>query len=111
MVVIGQLGAGLDVPDRFDKYALVFQDGLAIGIARVVDETGLVAAHTGIDLGLAVDDKELDMDVIPFSIFVPPIRLPGGDPLAGVLDDARPLRDWAHGEDAAAVDPRTADAE
>src|ERR1051325_6394172 len=42
LVVIRQLNAGLDVPARIDPDLPLLDDGLTVGIARVVDEPGVV---------------------------------------------------------------------
>src|SRR5688572_28229966 len=54
-IVVGQLLTRLDVPDGLDPDPAVLDDRVAVGIARVVDPTGVVAVDGGIDDDIVVD--------------------------------------------------------
>src|SRR5690606_3726481 len=58
VVVERDLLAGLDVPDGVDVDVAVLGDGLAVGVARVVDPAGDVALARAVDHRIVVEHEE-----------------------------------------------------
>src|SRR5690606_8300200 len=111
LIVVNELLARPDRPQRVDPDPPVLDDRLAVRVARVIDETRLVAVARAVDDGLSVDREEEGV-VTPHPAFVvAPVRLLVRDALAGIFDDALPLADEAHGEGSGALDGRTAELE
>src|SRR5262245_57420575 len=102
-VVVRQLLASANRPRRLDPDRLVDDLEVAVGRARVVDEPRHVAADVGIPAPRAVhaEDPGAAFREIPrlARLALPVVA----NQLAGVVDDARVLRDGLAGEDAEAV--------
>jgi hypothetical protein len=102
-VVIGQLGARLDILDRLDVYPPILPDRLAVGIAGVVDVTRLATPPGGVDRTLFVDLKQKSMMARHRLIVVPPVLFGQIDNLPGVFYDAPPLANSSGGKNAPAL--------
>lgn len=92
-VVIRQLFAGSDVPNRIDPDSPILDDRVAVGITGVVDESCIVSIHRGIDDDIIVDGEEISMMPLLRIIRISLVRLLWSETLAGVFDQARARRD------------------
>src|SRR5688500_10776867 len=90
-VVVGQLLARRDVADRLDPDAAVIDHGVAVRIARMVDEAGVVAVHRRVDYQVVVDREQERMMTLPLHVGVARVRLRRSEPFAGVLDQPHAL--------------------
>src|SRR5688572_13707463 len=105
-VVVGQLLARLDVAQRLDEDAALFDHRLAVRLARVVDEAGDIAAAGRIDDGARADAEQEGVLRLIFVERVAAIGLRVRDAFTDVFNDALALRDGLGRDDAAAVDTR-----
>ena len=98
-VIIQQFFAGLDVAHRIDEDAVVFLDGFAVWIARMIDPARIVAANLWIDY-IPVFQSEIEGVWIVLVI--------GGcfpqHAFARVFDNASAFGNELHGVNAATVD-------
>src|SRR5262249_3923833 len=105
-VVVGQLFTSLDVPYGCNNDAPApRREGVTIALAAVIDPFGGPTTDRGIVRCAAPHFKE----VHPLAPACAPRRLRGGDALAGVLDNPRPLLDVAKREGPAAGNRRASD--
>lgn len=111
LVVVGELFAGRDVPDRVDPDLRSLSHRIAIGLARVVDPPRGVAAHGGIDHDAVVDGEQEGMVPLAGDVGIARVGLGRRQELAGVFDEAGAGLDPAGGESAAALDGRLPDRE
>ena len=109
LVVVGQLQAGLDVLPGVDEDLFSDRDRLAVGIARVVDVARVVPLPVPVDDGVLVESEKEGMVPPHLLVLVAAIALVGGDPLAGVFDDALSATDTTRGEDSPALNARPSD--
>ena len=72
----------------------------------MIDEARLIAADRGVDYRLGINDEQKGVIVVRVVIVVAPIRLAMTDAIAGIFDDARPLRNAHPRENAATVNRR-----
>src|SRR3982750_2406300 len=89
-----------------DVKAIVLFDRLAIRIAAVIYPARGIPVAIRVDHHIVVEQKQ--EGVVAFVIAIQLVRLLFGNEPALVLDDALAFRDWPAGEDAFAVDLRTA---
>ena len=110
LVIVGELLARLDAAQSMDEDLPPRDDGLAVRVARVVDETGVATARTfrTVDYRVPVEGEQEGVVPLHLIVVVTPVGLVVVDALAKVLDDPRALADVAEREDAAAVDVRAA---
>jgi len=103
-VIIRQLFARFHIAYRLDPDPPVVYDGVAVRIARVVDEAGIVAVHRCIDDDVIVDGEEVCVMPPSFIVGVPRVGFFWREPLAGVFDQPRPFWDCLCGECAQSLD-------
>ena len=72
--------------DRLDEHAALLDLGLAVRIARVIDEARVVAADAGVDDRALVDDEQERVVVVLVVVLVALVRLLVRDAVAEVLD-------------------------
>src|SRR3954468_7411301 len=103
VVVVRELLAGLDVAHGVDPDPAIDLVGFAVGLAGMVDVHGhAVAIH---HVRAAIEREKVRVVLV----LVEAVPLFVGDSVAGVLDDARALRDWSGGVTAGSVDSGGAD--
>jgi len=85
-VVVRQLLARGDIADGLDPDPAVVDHRIAVGIARVIYESRIVATHGGVDDDIIVDRKKISMVTLSRVVRVPLIRLRGCKPLTAVFD-------------------------
>jgi YVTN family beta-propeller protein len=89
-IIVRQFLPGLHIPDRLDPDSPFLDHGVAVGIAGVIDESGVVALERGIDHDVIVDGEE--ERVMPVAIvWIAGIGLLRREALPGVFDQARAL--------------------
>jgi hypothetical protein len=94
-VIVRELFTGGDVANCIYPDSPVIDDGVAIRIARVVDEPRFVSVKGGIDYDVVVDGKEIRMMPLLYSVGISLVCLSGRQSLAGVFDNARAGSDRA----------------
>ena len=99
-IVVGDFLAGGDGADGFNVDAAALQDGFAIGLARVIDETGLVAIRDVVD-DLVISHVEQKRVIVFMAFKLGPLAA-----LALVFDEAGSLADSAKGKGALSFDGR-----
>lgn len=92
LVIVEELIAGPDIADCIDEDAIIFLDGFAVWVARMIDPARIVAADLWIN-DFAVFQSEVESVWIVFVIG----RIFPGDAFARVFDDARTFGNRAHG--------------
>src|SRR5262249_54859675 len=97
VVVVGELFAGRNIPQRNNPNALIDLVGLAVGLAGVVDEGGHAEA---VDYSLAVFHAE---QVSYLAACVHAVGFPGSQPGPGVFQHLGSGCDWRGGVDASTV--------
>lgn len=114
LVVIGQLLAAVDLPQGEDDNVLaavhVDDTGVAVGLARVVDETGRVALHGRVHHVEVVDAEHVASNAFAVIIFLPLISQDGANDSAGVLDHHFPGVDVPLAEKASPMNLRSVNA-
>ena len=108
LVVVAQFFAGRDVARRVDEYTAMFDYGLAVAPALVIDEARIVAADGRVDDRVLVDDEQERVIVVDVVIVITRVRRLVRKPLAQVFDDARAPGNVRRREHAAAVHRRIA---
>jgi hypothetical protein len=102
-IVVDEFLPGGNVFEGFNVDVSFVGVGDAVGLAGVVDETGLVTTDAGVYDGALVEGKEEGVPVF-LLVLGAAFCLGGGDVLADIFDDAGALRDGANGEGAESVD-------
>src|SRR5436309_4670045 len=106
VVVISELFSLANLPRRANPDRAIDDVDVAVGAAGVVDEAGVVAADAGIDHGAVRQLEAPDVtlfDVARFALQAHLVR----DLLAGVVDDARVLRNRLRRVDAPSLNLRS----
>lgn len=57
-IIVRQLFAWLNVPDRLDPDPIILDHGVAVGIAGVIDEPCVIPVHCGVDHDPIVDREQ-----------------------------------------------------
>src|SRR5687767_9668196 len=111
LIVVGELGSRLDCVEGVNEYLPARDHGLAVRLARVVDEARVTAAglDRSVDARLAVQREQKCVVTLHVVVVVPAVSFLVADPLAGVLENARSLPDAPKREHPATVDPGVAD--
>ena len=79
--------------------------GVAVRIARVIDEAGIVTVECGVDDPFAAQREQKGVMPGVALVGIAPIGLHVADLLAGVLDEAGPLRNILARERSEALNP------
>src|ERR1700687_1291663 len=110
LVVVRELHARLDAPQRVDENLPARDHGLAVRVARVIDETRVSSTRVygTVDDGVLVEGEQERVVTLHLRVIVTPVGLVIVDGLACVLENPGPFADVANGEHAAAVDARGA---
>src|SRR5436190_6280736 len=108
LIVVHQLRTGGDRLYRLDEDALAIIDRLAVRIAGVIDEPGVVPVHGGVDARLVIDREQEGVVAVQLVVVVPLVRRAPRDALAEILDDPSALPDRARRERPRALNRRRA---
>ena len=109
LVIVREFLAAWDRALGLDVYAaMVVFEGLAVGVARVIDPACRVATNPRIDHASVFQLEQEGVKRVPRIAVRATIGLLLRNPLAAVLDDARALAYRSSREHAAAVDGRVA---
>lgn len=94
LVVVGELFTAVDLPqgENYDVLSAVHVDdaGVAVGLARVVDEAGRVALHRRVHHVKVVDAEHVAADVLAVIILLSLVSQDRADDGASVLDHHLP---------------------
>jgi hypothetical protein len=97
-VVVRELFARLDVANGLDPNATVVDHGVAIRIARVIDESRLVAVDGGVDHDVVVDREQERVMSFAVDVGISRVGFGGREPLTRVFDETRPRGNSARSE-------------
>ena len=110
-VVVRELFARFDVANGLDPDATVVDRRVAIRIARVIDESRLVAADGGIDHDVIVDREQERVMTFAVDVGISCVGFGGREPLTRVFDETRPRGNSARSECAEPLNRRRANLE
>src|SRR6185437_8693746 len=105
-VVVRQLLARRDVANRLGPDPAVLDHGVAIRVARVIDEPCVVAVDRGVDHYVVVDREEERVMAFARHVGIARVGFSRCEPFAGVLDEARALWNAARREGAQSLHRR-----
>src|SRR5579863_960298 len=98
-IVKEQFGPGADIANGFDENPALVDDGLAVGVAGMVEIPGVISPSGRVDHGLFVHGEKKGMMPFHRGIIVSGVRLLMGDALADVFNDPCPLGNRPEGKD------------
>ena len=107
-VVVGQLLARADVANCLDPDSAVVNDGIAVRIARVVDEARFVALERRVDHDLVVNRKEKGVVPLACNVGITRVGLRNSEPLPRIFDEPDASRNGTSGKPADALHGRLA---
>ena len=87
LVVISELDTRLDVPLGINPDSAVLDYRLTVRVARMIDQSGIVATTVSVDAGFLVEREQISVVAAHALVVVPAISFLVADSLSGILDN------------------------